>query len=110
MKCPSCNGKLSKVNISQDDGDREFYKCPSCGMVSVPKHGLLFFIILVLIGFPVIELILRLFIEPFLFWLLGDATVGSGWELARIISFLMTLIVTLMVFLKLNTLVPYRQA
>lgn len=103
MKCPSCNTKLTWQNLVKGHTTGNQYVCPSCQALSAPKHGLMFFIIVFLIGAPIIEFLMRLITESILHMAIGDVSV-FGWELSRILSIAITITVMVIIYLKLNQL------
>ncbi len=86
----------------------ERYKCQSCEMISIPKHGSLFIVIMPLVVWPVIHVLLSLSLGALLYWLLGDMEIG-GWELSEIIIFVLSALVALIVMIKVNVLEPLRK-
>lgn len=105
MKCPICKRKLTVEKTSNKNINAELrYDCSNCNKVFVHKFGLLFFMIFFLIGAPLIEMIVRLVTESFLYVYIGDVIV-YGWELSRIISVIITFFIIVGIFFKLNILV-----
>jgi len=96
---------MNRRNI-QDAGVS--YQCPSCQVISTPKHGLVFFVIFFVFGAPVIEFVIRLATEGLLHTTFEGIQI-YGWQLPRVLSFVVTFIIMLLVFLKLNRLISTEQ-
>ncbi len=99
MKCPLCNKKLS-IKKTQVSSFRAEYFCIGCDKKFVHKYGQLFFVTFLLIGAPILEVILRLTIEPVSYMLFGDLEL-VGVEFSRILSTFFTFLIMAFIFWKI---------
>jgi hypothetical protein len=107
MKCPVCNSKLSWKNRTTNPRAKECYLCPSCQAISVPKHGVIFFVVFFLIAAPIIEFAVQYITEGLLQGLTGNIVI-VGWQLPRILSVLITIGIMVGIYFRLNRLMPIK--
>src|SRR4030067_43395 len=100
MRCPSCKTKVSWKNRITDPRVKECYLCPSCQVISTPKHGLIFFVIFFLIAAPMIEFAVQYISEGLSKEILGTIVI-VGWQLSRIISILLTVVIMIIIYFQL---------
>jgi len=104
VKCPSCKRKLSIKDEVQEGHARSGYECADCNKKFFFKYSFAFIFIFFLLGAPIIEIIIRLSTEPVIHMLFGDLEL-YGWEVGRVASIIITLIIMIFIFFKLNVLV-----
>ena len=88
----------------QKGSGRTIYHCKSCNTDSKYKHGIISWIVILMLVFPLIEFLIRAVLEITLQPVLGTIFIGDL-EIYRVISIGTAILATLLLFIKLNRLV-----